>query len=70
MKKILTAILIACGVILVGGIIDNSNIFGDNAQPIIITSVAMIAGMVMGAFMVYDFQDAKKAKKTKMESMK
>ena len=64
MKRIYLGILIAIGVILVGAIVDASDIFGKSAVPsITVVATCVTAGMVLGIVFDREWRDSKERKK-------
>lgn len=51
MKRIYFTILVAIGIVIIGGITDHSNIFGKTAHEPIIYTTIFLAGIVTGVGM-------------------
>jgi len=51
MKRIYFTILVAIGIVIVGGIIDHSNIFGKTGHEPVIYTTIFLAGIVTGVGM-------------------
>ena len=64
MKRIYLGILIAIGVIIVGGLLDASNLVGESSMPTIpIVVSCIVAGMVIGIVFDQEWRDSKQKKK-------